>query len=157
MADEIERKFLVTGDGWRQGQPQRLVQGYLNRDPERCVRVRIADDSGFLTVKGKTIGIRRAEFEYSIPLADAEHLLTLCDGPIIDKQRYRIPAGELCWEVDEFTGANAGLVVAEIELSSEHQSFLRPEWLGTEVSNDARYYNSNLSKHPFSEWQAEQD
>ena len=152
MAEEIERKFLVTGEGWRQGTPQHLVQAYLNRDPERCVRIRIADDQAFLTIKGKNRGIRRAEFEYALPLDDAQQLLDLCEGPIIDKLRYRIPCGELCWEVDEFSGENAGLVVAEIELESEHQTFPRPEWLGEEVSDDARYYNSSLSRHPYSEW-----
>lgn len=157
MAEEIERKFLVVGEGWRQGKPQHLVQGYLNRDPERCVRVRIADDRAFLTVKGKNSGIRRAEFEYQIPVADARELLKLCDGPVIDKRRYRIPAGELCWEVDEFFGANAGLVIAEIELTSEQQSFPYPEWLGEEVSDDARYYNSSLSTQPFSTWGTQQD
>jgi adenylate cyclase len=144
MAAEIERKFLVQGDGWRDGPHQRLCQCYLNRDKERTVRVRIAGDEAFLTVKGITRGATRAEFEYPIPLKDAEQLLALSDGPIIEKNRHVI--------VHEFFGENAGLVVAEIELQSEDQPFSRPPWLGQEVTHDRRYYNSNLAGHPYRKW-----
>lgn len=152
MATEIERKFLVTGDAWRQGEGLRYVQGYLNRDKARTVRVRIAEGQGFLTIKGANRGAVRAEFEYAIPLADAEALLAMCDGPLIDKLRYRIPLDEHVWEVDEFLGDNAGLIVAEIELGHEAESFARPAWLGEEVTGDPRYYNSSLASQPYCTW-----
>ncbi|MDT8989980.1 CYTH domain-containing protein [Curvibacter sp. APW13] len=152
MGVEIERKFLVRGEGWRQGPGERLVQGYLNRDKARTVRVRVAGDAAFLTIKGISVGATRAEFEYPIPLADAQALLALCDGPLVDKTRYRIPAGDVVWEVDEFAGDNTGLVVAEVELAREDAQFVRPDWLGEEVTHDARYFNSNLAQHPFSRW-----
>ena len=152
MGVEIERKFLVQGGGWRQGTGQRLVQGYLNRDKARTVRVRVAGDAAFLTIKGANVGATRAEFEYPIPRGDARALLALCDGPLVDKVRYRIPAGNVVWEVDEFAGDNAGLVVAEVELPSEDAAFVRPDWLGEEVTHDARYFNSNLAQHPFCRW-----
>ncbi len=154
MGIEIERKFLVTGDGWR---PQvtvqtRFSQGYLSRDPALTVRVRIAGDQAFLTIKGATTGATRAEFEYPVPLTDAQQLLALCDGPPVDKVRHLCPHEGMTWEVDEFLGANAGLVVAEIELQSEAQTFARPAWLGDEVTGDGRYVNANLTAHPFSRW-----
>jgi adenylate cyclase len=152
---EIERKFLVLGTGWRTRDPQRISQGYLSRDAERTVRVRIADPKAYLTVKGRTTGASRAEFEYEIPLADAEALLALCDGPRVEKLRHRVRHGAMTWEVDEFLGENRGLVVAEIELESEAQAFARPVWLGTEVTQDPRYFNSNLAAHPFTRWAAE--
>jgi len=152
MAAEIERKFLVHGTEWRAGTCIRLCQCYLNRDKERTVRVRVAGDAAFLTIKGITRGATRAEFEYPIPLTDAQQLLTLSDGPIIEKDRYVILYDGSRWEVDEFLGDNAGLVVAEIELTSEDQSFSRPPWLGGEVTQDSRYYNSSLAAHPYSEW-----
>lgn len=152
MGVEIERKFLVQGEGWRQGAGQRLVQGYLNRDKARTVRVRMAGEQAFLTIKGVSVGATRAEFEYPIPVADAQALLALCDGPLVDKTRYRIPLGGVVWEVDEFAGENAGLVVAEVELPSEDTDFPRPDWLGAEVTQDPRYFNSNLARHPFSTW-----
>lgn len=152
MGIEIERKFLVHGDGWRTAQPQRIVQAYLSRDKQRTVRVRIAGSDAFLTIKGLTQGATRAEFEYPIPLADAEAMLPLCDGPRVEKLRHRLPHGGLTWEVDEFLGENAGLVVAELELSSEHQPFDRPPWLAEEVTDDARYYNANLAAQPFGRW-----
>jgi CYTH domain-containing protein len=152
MAVEIERKFLVVGTAWRStpGTPYR--QGYLNRDKERTVRVRLAGEQAFLTVKGATQGATRAEFEYPIPLADAEQLLELCDGPIIEKMRHVIAHEGSTWEVDEFSGQNAGLVIAEIELAAEDQAFARPDWLGSEVTHDPRYYNSSLAAHPYSTW-----
>ena len=156
VAVEIERKFLVQGDGWRQGASGvRYVQGYLNRDKARTVRVRIAGTQGFLTIKGESVGATRAEFEYPIPLDDAQALLALCEGPCIDKTRYCIPLDGMVWEVDVFAGDNAGLVVAEIELPSEDAPFTRPCWLGAEVTHDARYFNSNLSRYPYGRWAAD--
>ena len=152
MATEIERKFLVTGNQWRQTDGIQYCQGYLNRDKGRTVRVRVAGEQGFLTIKGVTTGASRAEFEYEIPLADAEELLKLCDGPIIRKVRRLVVYEGFTWEVDEFLGENAGLVIAEIELESEDQQFERPEWVGEEVTDDPRYYNSNLSVNPYGRW-----
>lgn len=152
MGIEIERKFLVHGSDWREAVGIRYSQGYLNRDKERVVRVRLAGEKAFLTIKGKSVGATRAEFEYEIPVADAEQLLKLCDGPIVEKiRRVIIHEGDK-WEVDEFLGENAGLAVAEIELRSEDQAFSRPAWLGEEVTHDSRYYNSSLAAHPFSKW-----
>ncbi|MFN3860213.1 MAG: CYTH domain-containing protein [Roseateles sp.] len=155
MGIEIERKFLVAGDGWRAqaGSATRFSQGYLSRDPARTVRVRVAGQQGFLTIKGATSGAARAEFEYAIPLADAQQLLALSDGPVVDKIRHLCVVDGMTWEVDEFLGANAGLVVAEIELQSEDQPFTRPAWLGAEVTGDARYVNANLAVHPYTSWQ----
>jgi adenylate cyclase len=152
MATEIERKFLVEGAGWRQGDSVRLRQGYLNRDSRRTVRVRLAGAKAFLTVKGVPQGVTRAEFEYEIPVADAEQMLKLSDGPIVEKNRHVIVHDGSKWEVDEFLGDNAGLVVAEIELTSEDQPFSRPPWLGREVTRDPRYSNSNLAAHPYKQW-----
>jgi len=152
MGIEIERKFLVTGEGWRQPDAQWLSQGYLSRDPLRTVRVRVAGEEAFLTIKGKTEGIARPEFEYPIPIADARALLALCDGPLVEKFRHRVAWGGLVWEVDEFHAANAGLVVAEVELASAEQAFAPPPWLGVEVSHDPRYFNANLAQHPYSAW-----
>ena len=152
MGVEIERKFLVVGDGWRQGEGLPYAQGYLNRDGQRTVRVRIAGDRAFLTVKGANSGATRAEFEYEIPKADAEQLLHLCDGAVVRKTRRLIEHAGHAWEVDEFEGDNAGLVVAELELESEDQPYARPDWLGREVTGDARYYNSSLAAHPYRNW-----
>ena len=152
MGTEIERKFLVCGTEWRNGPSARYCQGYLNRDKDRTVRVRIASGEAFLTIKSVTQGATRAEFEYPIPVEDARQLLKLCDGPIIEKDRYLITHEGSQWEVDEFHGENAGLVMAEIELKSEDQPFARPAWLGEEVTHDRRYYNSNLAGHPYQSW-----
>lgn len=152
MGTEIERKFLVRGSGWQTDAPQRIVQGYLNRDKARTVRVRIAGAEAFLTIKGVTTGATRAEFEYPIPQADAEALLALCDGPLVDKLRHRVTHGELLWEIDQFLGDNAGLVVAEVELASEDQAVALPPWVVDEVTGDSRYYNSSLATHPFCQW-----
>lgn len=154
MGIEIERKFLVTGDGWRQqaASQTRFSQGYLSREPARTVRVRIAGDAAFLTIKGATSGATRAEFEYPVPLADAQQLLAMCDGPVVEKLRHLCPFEGMTWEVDEFLGANAGLVVAEIELDTEGQAFACPAWLGAEVTGDARYVNANLAVRPFTSW-----
>jgi adenylate cyclase len=152
MGVEIERKFLVQGDGWKTSTGVLYRQGYLNRDKNRTVRVRMAGDAAFLTVKGVSVGVTRAEFEYHIPMADAAGLLALCDGPLVEKTRHLVRVGDTLWEVDEFAGDNAGLVVAEVELMAEDQPFARPDWLGAEVTHDARYFNSNLASHPFSCW-----
>ena len=152
MAIEIERKFLVLGDAWRQANPLRLPQGYLNRDKARTVRVRIAGEQAFLTIKGASRGATRAEFEYEIPLQDAEQLLALSDGPVVEKFRHVLDYQGLTWEVDEFLGDNAGLVVAEVELASEAQPIELPDWVGEGVTHDVRYFNSNLAAHPFSRW-----
>ncbi|HVY80314.1 MAG TPA: CYTH domain-containing protein [Steroidobacteraceae bacterium] len=153
MGTEIERKFLVVGSAWKQGTGVRYCQGYLNRDKERTVRVRTAGAQAFLTIKGVTRGATRAEFEYPIPLADAEQLLELSDGAVVRKNRYVIEHAGSKWEVDEFLDDNAGLVVAEIELQSEDEPFSRPPWLGREVTQDSRYYNANLAAHPYCRWQ----
>ena len=154
MGIEIERKFLLAGDAWRGlGQAVLLRQGYLSSARERVVRVRIEGEQAMLTIKGANVGASRGEWEYPIPLADAVELLDgLCEQPLIEKYRHRIEHAGMVWEVDEFLGANAGLIVAEIELASEDQPFEKPEWIGAEVSGDARYYNANLIRHPFSQW-----
>lgn len=152
MAVEIERKYLVMGQPWLQVPGVVYRQGYLNRDKTRTVRVRIAGEAAFLTIKGVNVGATRAEFEYPIPLADAEALLSLCDGPLIEKTRYLLDHAGTRWELDVFAGDNAGLVVAEVELASEDQAFARPDWLGVEVTQDARYFNSNLAVHPYCRW-----
>lgn len=154
MGIEIERKFLVASDGWRGAVSSStpFSQGYLSRDPARTVRVRIAGERAFLTIKGATTGATRAEFEYAVPLADARELLALCDGPVAEKVRHLCVVEGMTWEVDEFLGANAGLVVAEIELEHEAQRFPRPAWLGQEVTGDARYVNANLAVRPYSSW-----
>jgi adenylate cyclase len=154
MGQEIERKFLVAGDAWRSlGQATRYRQGYLSTVKERTVRVRTIGDKGYLTIKGVSKGIARAEFEYEIPFDDANTLLDdLCERPLIEKDRYKIPHGDHTWEVDEFFGDNAGLVVAEVELESEDQPLERPEWIGKEVSDDPRYFNANLIANPYRNW-----
>jgi adenylate cyclase len=152
MAIEIERKFLVTGTQWRQAAPLRLSQGYLSRDKERTVRVRIAGPKAFLTVKGLSQGASRAEFEYEVPLQDAQQMLALCDGPVVEKLRHVLAFAGLTWEVDEFLGANQGLVVAEVELAREDQPIDKPSWVGAEVTDDPRYFNSSLAVRPFGAW-----
>lgn len=154
MGVEIERKFLVDGEAWRTlGAATLLRQGYLSADPARTVRVRIDGERAFLTIKGKSVGASRGEWEYPIPVADAAQLLDgLCQQPLVEKVRRRIAVGPHTWEVDEFLGANAGLVVAEIELASEDEAFDKPDWIGREVTGDTRYFNSNLIRHPYSQW-----
>ena len=151
MGIEIERKFLVISE-FRTGTPTRYRQGYLCRDPGRTVRVRIADESAWLTVKSLTNDLVRQEYEYSIPVADAQQMLLLCDGPLIEKDRWHIQHQQHVWEVDEFLGKNSGLIVAEIELRSTDEDFERPQWVGEEVSDDPRYHNSRLAVHPFQSW-----
>ena len=154
MGLEIERKFLVQGDAWKTlGEPVFFRQGYLSSQKERTVRVRIEGDRAVITIKGKSVGATRGEWEYPIPMQDAAELLDgLCEHPLIEKYRRKITNGAHVWEVDEFLGANAGLVVAEIELGAEDEAFDQPEWVADEVTDDARYYNSNLIKQPFSGW-----
>lgn len=154
MGVEIERKFLVAGEGWRaQGEPVLLRQGYLSSHAERTVRVRIEGGRGVLTIKSKNVGAARGEWEYEIPVAEAAELLDgLCERPLIEKYRRRIPFGGFVWEVDEFLGENAGLVVAEIELPAEDAVFDKPDWVGEEVTQDLRYLNSRLIKQPYSTW-----
>ncbi|MCH2178041.1 MAG: CYTH domain-containing protein [Mariniblastus sp.] len=152
MAVEIERKFLVIGDEYRVWPGSLYEQGYLSIDPDRTVRVRIAGDRGFLTVKGKTSGTTRAEFEYETPLEDARQMLLLCEWPLIQKKRFRVPLAGYVWEIDEFQGPNQGLVLAEIELQTEADVFKTPDWIGREVTHDPRFYNSNLVRRPFQSW-----
>lgn len=155
MASEIERKYLVDVAQWKPRGPGTLYrQGYLSSQKERTVRVRIHGTTGVLTIKGPNRGVTRAEFEYPIPLADATELLALCEVPIIEKTRHAEEHGGKTWEIDVFHGANAGLVIAEVELESETQSVEIPPWASREVSDDPRYYNSNLIAHPFSTWTA---
>ncbi len=154
MAVEIERKFLVKDQSWKQGAQGKLYcQGYLSREKERTVRVRRVEDRAFLTVKGASDGPSRLEYEYEIPVEEGQELLDrLCEKPLIEKIRSLVHYAGMAWEVDEFLGANKGLVVAEIELTSVEQEFEKPPWLGEEVTGDLRYYNSILSMKPFSAW-----
>lgn len=154
MGIEIERKFLPAGDGWRGlGQPTLMRQGYLVADPVRTVRVRIEGERAVITIKSKSTGASRGEWEYEIPVSDAAELLDrLCEQPLVEKVRHRIEYKGHTWEVDEFQGENAGLVVAEIELGSEDEAFEKPDWIGREVTGDARYYNSSLIRLPYSRW-----
>ena len=153
MSKEIERKFLVNKNLFKpESEYQYIAQGYLSSTPERTVRVRIKNNRGYLTVKGKNTGISRSEFEYEIPEDDAKELLELCEPSIIVKKRYIVNFYGSIWEVDVFEGNNEGLIVAEIELKSEDEHFNKPDWLGKEVSFDKKYYNSNLSKYPYKLW-----
>lgn len=153
---EIERKFLVKSNDFKSQAfiQNRIAQGYLNSNPERTVRVRIKGDKGFLTIKGKGNegGMTRFEWEKEIPVEEALLLLNLCEGGKIDKIRFEIKVGNHTFEVDKFFGENEGLIIAEIELSSENESFEKPNWLGEEVTNDERYYNAYLSRNPYKNW-----
>ncbi|GAA6618590.1 CYTH domain-containing protein [Scytonema sp. NUACC26] len=154
MAREIERKFLVKGDSWRNlAEGSAYRQGYIATQRGATVRIRIVGDRGYITIKGPTVNYSRAEFEYSIPLEDAEEMLdTLCQQPLIEKIRYKVEWGGLIWEIDEFEGVNKGLILAEVELNDEKQQIELPAWVGEEVSSNPRYFNSNLVKNPFSQW-----
>ena len=155
MAVETERKFLVSGDAWRSlGSPVPYAQGYLARGNGVTVRIRIAGEKAFLTVKGPVEGISRPEFEYQVPIEDAREMLRLCNDPVIEKTRTRGPHGSHVWEVDEFGGENRGLIVAEVELSSPDEEVAIPPWVGDEVTGDPRYYNSNLAVRPYRDWQS---
>jgi len=158
MGKEIERKFLVRGDSWRGSEGVMVRQGHLSVDKERVVRVRTAGEKGFLTIKGRGEGLTRPEYEYEIPLQDAEEMLdTLCTGHLIEKIRYYVEHVGLTWEIDEFRGENQGLVVAEVEIETEDQVIAKPDWVGDEVSDDPRYLNVNLARHPFGRWGKEEE
>lgn len=155
MAIEIEHKFLLANDGWREyvTHSVRYRQGYLSSQATSSIRVRISDDRAWLNIKSATVGTHRHEYEYEIPPADADEILTnLCRKPLIEKTRYFVQDNGHTWEIDEFDGDNQGLIVAEIELSAIGEHFVKPVWLGAEVTDDRRYYNNNLSQHPYSEW-----
>lgn len=156
MKQEIERKFIVNGDGWRTTAGSGLIccQGYITAGPAcATVRVRLLGERGFLTIKGSTRGISRPEMEYEIPAVDAEYMLeNLCGDRLVLKKRYTLKIKGMFWEVDCFLGLNEGLVVAEVELESEGQSFEKPDWLGEEVTFDSRYYNAALACSPFTQW-----
>ncbi|MGB7983433.1 MAG: CYTH domain-containing protein [Candidatus Nanopelagicales bacterium] len=155
MGIEVERKFLVTGDAWRAqvDSATRIVQGYLAQTDTATVRVRVRGERGYVTIKGASVGIARSEFEYEIPVPDAMTMLdTLAQGPVIDKVRHLVPVGRHMWEVDVFGGANAPLVMAEVELADAAEEFVTPDWAGQEVSADSRYFNVNLARSPYSTW-----
>jgi len=154
MGKEIERKFLLKDDSWRSLSSGRICyQGYLGGTKEHVVRVRIIGEKGFLTIKRFISKRQRMEFEYEIPIEDAREMLDeVCEKPLIEKKRYRIEHRGMVWEIDEFLGANQGLILAEVELEQENQSVEKPEWIGAEVTEDPRYLNINLVKHPFSKW-----
>lgn len=150
---EIERKYLVTNNNYKSGTSIRISQGYICSEENRVVRVRIKGDKAYLTIKNATIGFARNEYEYEIPVADAEAMLhNTCQQPIIDKTRYILEYKGFIWEVDEFHGDNEGLVVAEIELENKNQQFELPDFIGEEVTDDARYYNACLFKNPYKNW-----
>ncbi|GAL62178.1 CYTH domain-containing protein [Algibacter lectus] len=153
---EIERKFLVKSEAFKKEafKQTRISQGFLNTDKARTVRVRLKGEQGFITIKGASSksGLSRFEWEKEIPKQEAEALLELCEPSIIDKTRYEIKQGQHIYEVDEFYGDNSGLIVAEIELNTETETYIKPDWLGNEVTGDVKYYNSQLSKHPFKSW-----
>jgi CYTH domain-containing protein len=154
MGVEIEKKFLVMGSDWKSLAAGTIYrQGYLKSGHGCTVRIRIAGEKGYLTIKGPVVGAARPEYEYEIPLLDADEILeTLCDKPLIEKKRYKIPIAEHVWEVDEFFGENDGLVIAEIELERADEVFEKPEWIGKEVTGVPRYYNASLVNHPFKKW-----
>ena len=153
MGMEIERKFLLSNDNWRTlGIRIHYAQGYLVADGERTVRVRIAGTEGFLTIKGKSKGFSRKEFEYPIPVDEATEMLQMCTLPAIEKYRTKVLIDGKIWEIDEFEGENKGLIMAEIELNSEDETFAVPSWIGQEVTGDVRYFNSWLAQNPFKNW-----
>ncbi len=150
---EIERKFLVNKEKWNPvGAGTTMIQGYLSTDAERTIRVRVAGENAFLTIKGKPVGIKRIEMEYEIPVTDAVVLLELCENTPVKKTRYLEKRGEVVWEIDVFKAENSGLLLAEVELKSEDQEVELPVWIETEVSNDPRYFNSYLTQFPFNTW-----
>jgi adenylate cyclase len=156
MAQEIERKFLVTSEAFKEeaSKKMRITQGYLSSVPDRTVRVRIKGESGFITIKGigSDSGASRYEWEKEIPVSEVDELLKICEPGVIDKTRFEVKAGKHTFEVDEFYGENQGLTVAEVELSAEDEKFEKPAWLGTEVTGDVRYFNSMLMKNPYTKW-----
>ncbi len=155
MAIEIEHKFLLANDDWRAlvSHSATYRQGYLSSDEHSSMRVRVADDKAWLNIKSATIGTQRQEFEYEIPVSEANEILdSLCHKPLIEKTRYFVTYDKHVWEIDEFAGENQGLIVAEVELDEVGENFSKPSWLGLEVTEDIRYYNNQLSKHPYCEW-----
>jgi len=155
MPIEIERKFLLVNDNWRKevSRSYRIRQGYIGEIGKASVRIRVQDEKANINIKSATLAMRRMEYEYEIPLDEALQMLDqLCNQPQVDKTRYIVEQGKHKWEIDEFYGDNEGLVVAEIELSDEHEIFEKPEWIGKQVTDDARYYNVNLIKQPFKDW-----
>ena len=153
MGLEIERKYLVTDDSWRMGKGKLILQGYIKNQKDGVVRVRVMGEEAQLTIKSGTAGITRLEYEYEIPVAEANEMMDkLCEKQIIEKVRHEIVEASQKWEIDEFLGENAGLVIAEIELEREDQEIIKPKWLGEEVSNDVRYLNARLVKEPYSKW-----
>ena len=155
MAKEIERKFLLLNEDWRSevASSCHYAQGYLSSSDKVSIRIRTSGEKAYLNFKSATLGITRTEYEYEVPLADADDMLTnFCGGPLIEKVRYFVKRGDHTWEIDVFEGDNVGLVVAEIELKDENEAFDKPVWIGEEVSDDARYYNVCLVTHPFCEW-----
>jgi len=155
MGVEIERKYLLNIEKWNavaKPTPRHLVQGYILKDPERTVRVRVADEQGYITIKSKTTGISRLEYEYGIPVTDARELITHFCGMVITKNRYNVQYAGKLWEVDEFLTDNKGLFIAEIELKHETETFDLPDWVGEEVTSIKKYFNSNLSVKPYSTW-----
>jgi len=159
MALEVEHKFLLANDGWRNeiDHSVHYKQGYLSSSPLSSVRVRISDTHAWLNIKSATIGTHRQEFEYEIPLSDANDILeALCHKPLVEKMRHFVRHEGHVWEIDEFMGDNAGLIVAEVELSQIGESFAKPDWIGEEVTSDLRYYNNNLTKNPYKNWNTKQ-
>lgn len=154
MGLEIEKKFLIKNDNWKEIvlEQKEISQGYLSASPNRTVRVRIMGKVGFLTIKSKSKGSVRSEFEYEIPLDDAKELMELCEKPILAKTRHWVKHENHTWEIDVFEKENKGLVVAEIELTREDESFLIPDWIGKEVTEETKYYNSQLIENPYSNW-----
>lgn len=155
MATEIERKFLLKNDSWRTeaNEGSMIRQGYLAGTEKSSIRVRVSGEKANINIKSATLDVTRQEYEYAIPLSEANEILdTLCEGPLIEKTRYHVQHDDHLWEVDEFYGDNQGLVVAEIELNSADENFERPDWVGEEVSDDTRYYNVCLVKHPYKDW-----
>ncbi|HEM49188.1 MAG TPA: CYTH domain-containing protein [Caldithrix sp.] len=154
MAVEIERKFLINGIDWKKDvRPSFYRQGYIFAEKKGVVRVRTIDQKGYLTIKSAPVGLKRQEYEFEIPLADANAMLdNLCENYIVEKKRYKIKFADHTWDIDEFTGHNEGLYLAEIELSDENETFEKPSWIGDEVSQNPKYHNSNLSKKPFTKW-----
>lgn len=156
MAIEIERKFLVTNDNWRQHTTSslRMVQGYLGGNDNSSIRIRVCGEQADINIKARVIGIQRNEYEYMIPITDAEEMLQLCDQPLIEKIRHQLDHAGHTWEIDEFFGVNEGLIVAELELGAVNEQFERPDWLGEEVTEDIRYYNICLVDNPYTSWPA---
>jgi adenylate cyclase len=154
MGVEIERKYLIKNSDWKNRVIEKIEikQGYLNSNIERTVRIRLNNIKAFITIKGKTINTSRQEFEYEIPYEEGNSLINMCESPIIEKTRFIVQEDNGIWEIDEFKGENQGLIVAEIELKHENQKFKVPQWIGKEVSNDSRYYNSSLIHKPYKNW-----